>query len=128
MRHRIVTGTGFGNSAPVLLDNRGEINKEFAAAALKEYFEREEGFDFQLNKKYVNIGLEPAYQYERLKIISINKDKDKSFIMTGKAWGPYGSQIAKSQKSYSEYKYNSKFVKFVDKWHEVLFGKNKKGR
>ena len=26
-------------------------------------------------------------------------------------------------KYYNEYKYNSKFIKFVDKWHEVLFGK-----
>ena len=123
MRHRIVTGTGFGNSAPVLLDNKGTINALFALAALKEYFEHEEGFDFQINKNYVNIGREPGYQYERLKIISIHKDKDKSFIQTGKAWGPYGSQIAQSKKHYSEYKYNSKFVKFVDKWHEVLFGK-----
>jgi hypothetical protein len=125
MRHRIVTGTGFGNSAPVLLDNKGTINALFALAALKEYFGYEEGFDFQINKNYINIGREPGYQYERLKIISIHKDKDKSYIQTGKAWGPYGSQIVQNKKHYGEYKYNSKFVKFVDKWHEVLFGKKK---
>lgn len=124
MRHRIggVSAIGLGNPDPVLLDNKGTINKEFADEALKEYFSYEEGFDFQLNKDFVNIGIEPAYQYDRLKIISIQKDKSKSYIQTGKAWGPYGSQIAKNTKVYGDYKNKSKFIKFVDKWHAVLFG------
>lgn len=42
--------------------------------------------------------------------------------LSGKAWGPYGSGLVIKEKYYSEYKRKSKFVKFVDKWHNVLFG------
>jgi len=123
MRHRIVSGTGLGNPDPVLLNNEGEINEFFAEAALKEYFYQQEGFDFQIEEDMVNIGIEPAYQGDELLIISINKNKSKSYLQRGKAWGPYGSQIAKKTKTYSEYKRKGKFVKFVDQWHEILFGK-----
>lgn len=123
MRHRLVSGTGFGNPAKVLLNNKGKINKQFADEAIKEYFTKWDGFDYQISKECVNVGIEPGYQSDPLKIISINKDKEKSYIQTGKAWGPYGTQIAKNTKYYNEYKYDSKFIKFVDKWHEVLFGK-----
>lgn len=122
MRHRMVSGTGLGNPDPVLLNNKGKINKEFADAALADYFSQEEGFDFQVSKESVTIGIEPAYQYDELKIIHIDKDKSKSYLQRGKAWGPYGSQIAKNTRVYGEYKNKSKFVKFIDKWHEVLFG------
>lgn len=122
MRHRMVSGTGLGNPDEVLLDNQGAIDVKFAKEALDTYFSNEEGFDFKITPNVVNVGLEPAYQYEKLKIISINKDKSKSYIQTGKAWGPYGSQIAKNTKVYADYKNKSKFIKFVDKWHSVLFG------
>lgn len=122
MRHRLINSIGFGNPSPVLLDNKGKINNDFAMDALRTYFSKEFGFDFNITKNEIAIGIEPAYQYERLKIISINKDKSKSYIQTGKAWGPYGSQIAKNTKTYKEYKNKSKFVKFIDKWHPILFG------
>lgn len=123
MRHRIVSGTGLGNPDPVLLNNEGEINEFFAEAALKEYFYQQEGFDFQIEEDMVNVGIEPTYQGDELLIISINKNKSKSYLQRGKAWGPYGSQIAKKTKTYGEYKRKGKFVKFVDQWHEILFGK-----
>lgn len=121
MRHRIFSGNGLGNPDKVLLNNKGNLNNEFADAALVEYFS--EGFDFQISGDSIAIGIEPAYQYDRLKIISIHKNKENSYIRTGKAWGPYGSQIVSSVKIYKDYKNNSKFIRFVDKWHAVLFGK-----
>lgn len=122
MRHRMVSGTGLGNPDEVLLDNKGTINAAFAKDALYVYFDEEAGFDFQIKKNSVSIGIEPGYQYERLKIIHINKNKSKSYIQYGRAWGLYGSQIAKNTRYYSEYKTKSKFIKFVDKWHAELFG------
>lgn len=122
MRHRLVSGTGLGNPDPVLLNNQGEINKEFADEAIATYFHEEEGFDFQVDENSITIGIEPSYQGDELKIVHINKDKNKSFIQRGKAWGPYGSQITKTTHIYGEYKNKGKFVKFVDKWYDVLFG------
>lgn len=121
MRHRMILGTGLGNPDSVLLDNKGTINSEFAEDALSYYFNSEEGFDFQITDDSITIGIEPAYQYDRLKLISINKDIRKSYIKTGKAWGPYGSQIAANIKIYGNYKRKSKFVKFVNKWYPKLF-------
>lgn len=126
MRHSMVSGTGLGNPDPVLLDNKGgKIDSEFAKDAFKTYFQEYDGFDFHITQDSITIGMEPAYQYERLKLVSIHKDKRKSYIQQGKAWGPYGSQIAKNTKVYGNYKNKSKFVKFVDRWHEVLFGRIK---
>lgn len=122
MRHRIVSVTGLGNPNPVILNNKGLIHKEFANDAIVNYFKEYNGFDFQTNEKYITIGIEPAYQYEKLKLISINKNKEESFIKTGKSWGPYGSDIVSNVKIYKNYKNKSKFVRFVDKWHPILFG------
>lgn len=120
MRHRIVNIAGFGNNTKELLDNVGELNKKFASDAVKTYFRKEEGFDFKVAKHFVMVGLEPGYQYERLKIVSICRDKKSSFRQ-GYAWGPYGSGIRSTTKYYSEYKTKCKFTKFVDKWHPILF-------
>ena len=122
MRHRIVQGTGLGNPDPALLNNYGEINLEFGEAAIKEYFDDIGGIDYHVTEDFVNVGIEPAYQYQKLKIISISKNKDESYIQTGKAWGPYGSGIARNTKYYKEYKRNCKFTRFVDKWYPILFG------
>lgn len=118
----MISGTGLGNPDKVLLDNKGTINKKFGRAAIKAYFQKWEYIDFGISENEVLVGVEPAYQYERLKLISINRNKNLSYIRQGKAWGGYGSQITASTKHYAEYKYNSKFVKFVDKWHKILFG------
>ena len=121
MRHRMVSGTGMGNPDPVLLDNQGSLPEVFAQEALEQYFPKEEGFDFKMTDDLVNIGIEPAYQYEQLKIISINKNKEDSYIMYGKAWGPYGSGIVRRVRHYKEYKHKSKFIRFIDKWHKEIF-------
>ena len=119
MKHRLVNN-GLGANAPTLLNNQGKLNNEFADDALKEYFS-ETGADFQVTEESVSIGIEPTYEGDPLKIISVNKDKAKSSITTGQAFGPYGSGIRSTTKTYAEYTNECKFVKFVDKWHGVLF-------
>lgn len=122
MRRRIGDGlTGFGNPDTIILDNVGTINEEFAQDALETYFSKEEGFDFQIHPTAVSVGIEPTYQGDPLKILSIHRTKEKSTYETGRAWGAYGSGITKKVRTYSEYKNKSKFVRFVDKWHAILF-------
>lgn len=122
MYHRLVTGTGLGNPRRPLLDNKGKVNRAFAREAIKLYFEKWEGFDFHVDKDEVTVGIEPSYQYDPLKIVSIHKDKSKSYIMTGQAFGGYGSGIRSAVKHYADYRYKCKFTKFVDKWHAKFFG------
>ena len=119
MRHRIATGFGLGNPSKELLPNNGELPKRFIDAATYSFFP--EGFDFKIESDQIAVGIEPAYQYDRLRIIAINRDKEKSYIQLGKAWGPYGSGIAKTTRTYGDYKNRSKFIRFVDIWHSFLF-------
>jgi hypothetical protein len=121
MRHRISTLTGFGNSSPVILNNLGKFNKSAGDLALETYFP--EGFDFTVLKDSVLIGREPAYQFEKLFVIEIARKKENSYFKRGKAFGPYGTQIVYSHKRYYEFKYRSKFVKFIDQIHPLLFSK-----
>lgn len=120
MKHRIANN-GFGCNAKVELNNTGEVNKEFADAAIEQYFQKWEGCDFQIEKEFVALGIEPTYQSDPLKIITIAKNKEESFIKTGRAFGYYGSGVRSKTKTYKDYKKKGKFVKFVDKWHSVLF-------
>lgn len=125
MRYRIISTIGLGNPDRPILPNTGKLNKKFAKSALEAYFSEFEGFDFQVSKNEILIGIEPAYQYEKLRVISINRSKSLSYIKTGKAWGPYGSGIAANIREYSQYKLNSKFIRFIDQWHPILFGAKK---
>jgi hypothetical protein len=121
VRHRICPNNGLGNSDKPLLDNKGNIDKEYYNAVVEEYFKFWCVVDFKVTKKEMTIGIEPAYQSEKIKIISINKNKNLSYILTGYAFGSYGTQIVSKKKYYSDYKNKSKFVKFVDEWHGRLF-------
>ncbi len=119
MRHRI-TGdiiTGLGNSSPILLDNKGKLTK-WHKRIMRKAFEQWKaiawGADYQFNGKDFIFGYEPAYQYQDLLIISISENKDNCFIETGRSWGAWGSQIAYKRKYYKEYKYNSKFTRYID--------------
>jgi hypothetical protein len=118
----MAVGFGIVNASPELLSNKGTLPKEFAAAALTAYFSDEEGFDFEIRDDSVTVGIEPTYQYDKVKLISICRDKSWSHIKIGKAWGSYGTQIGATTKYYGDYKYKSKFIKFVDAWHHRLFG------
>lgn len=121
MRHRISPHTGLGNPSPIILDNRGHLKKKYADFMLDGYFKEHGGYDFKVTREFVDVGIEPSYQYDQLFIIRIHKNKKLSFIQRGKAWGLYGSQIVQRKKYYSEYKYKSKFTKMVDEFHGVLF-------
>ncbi len=128
MRHRMggANLTCLGNPSPELLNNSGVLNsvvKRMLEEAIKLYFEKWNGCDYQISQEEVSFGIEPAYQYEDLKIISIKKEILYSYIKTGRAFGDYGSGIRATTKYYGEYKNNCKFKSFIDKWHPILFRK-----
>jgi hypothetical protein len=133
MRHRMISGTGLGNPEKCLMNNNWTENQELNTAiqimlyeAINLWFKDIGGVDFEIqfleNGKIivVDFGIEPAYQYDKLKIYSIDTNKDSSYFMQGKAWGAYGSGIVKTTKYYTDYKNNCKFKKFVDKWSNEL--------
>lgn len=121
-RHRIGgINNGLGNPEKAVLDNTGKINKQFADAAIEVYFQKWEGFDFKVDKDLVAVGIEPTYQGDPLKIVTIRRDKSQSTIQEGKAFGYYGSGVRQATRVYANFKYNSKFKRFVDQWHPILF-------
>jgi len=124
MYHRISQGTGLGNPRQARLLNIGKLSpvmKECIEEAIELFFKKWGGVDYMLHLDGITFGIEPSYQYDKLKIIEINVDKANSWIMDGKAWGAYGSELVSTSKRYSEYKKNGKFKKFVDKWHPKIW-------
>ena len=136
MRHRmgIASMTGLGNPNSQIIDGRlskskklNKIIKKCSKDAYNIFFVNTKidfgHCDAQINfdMSEIRIGVEPAYMYEGLKIITICKKKEVSNFMTGYAWGVYGSDISSTTMYYSEYKNKSKFVKFVDNWHDKIF-------
>lgn len=131
MRHRIIQGISIGgNSEPELLNNEwsnnnklNEILKEcfYEGIDTFKFLKELNGCDFNISNNEIKFGYEPAYMNEQLFIICINlENKESSYIKRGKAWGVYGSGIASTTKYYEDYKNKSKFVNFVDKWHEKI--------
>ncbi len=96
-----------------------------AKEAVRLYFGKWEGCDYEVDVDYVKLGIEPAYFGENLKIICIRKNIGNSFLRTGRAFGMYGSGIKSKYRFYSDYKINGKFKKFVDRWHGKLFQQKK---
>ena len=130
MRHRIgMAGcTGLGNPNPCILDNKGTLNTiqtEVADEFIKIYNEGW-GCDYGIGENYFMLGIEPSYMGDDLTILLLHKNKNNSSLQTGRAFGYYGSGIRSRTKYYKEYKYNSKFKKFVDKFHSKLFSKRLK--
>lgn len=131
MRHRlgdIGSQIGLGNPSAVLLDNKwskSETYNKKIKRMLKDgtglYFKDIGGCDFTIIKDRIDFGIEPAYQFENLKIISVNKEIGLSFIQTGRAFDYYGSGIRSTIKYYKNYKLKSKFVRFIDKWHKAVY-------
>lgn len=122
MRRRIISGTGLGNPDKVILDNKGKVNEDMAEDAINTFFRKWHGFDFKIEKDQILLGIEPSYQYDPLKIVCINRNKEDSYIQIGTAMGGYGSDILKTTKYYKQHKKSSKVTWFIDKWHEVLYG------
>ena len=98
-----------------------ETMQEFAKEVVASYFKKWDCCDFQITEGQVMVGIEPSYQGDPLKIICINREKNDSFIKTGRAFGLYGSGIRATIKQYGEYTKKCKFTKFVDKWHNKFF-------
>lgn len=132
MRHRIGIGarTGLGNPSKELLSGKGELAlaaKDMAKEAIRLYFKKWGGCDYEAGGDEVKLGVEPAYQFEDLKIICIRRDKGKSYLRTGRAFGMYGSGIRSRYKFYSDCKRKAKFKRFVDRWHPKVFQLKKGG-
>jgi len=122
MRHRIgiASNTGLGNLSSELMDNRGKVNRTMLKEATTLFFSKWGGCDYSVKENGILMGIEPAYQYDYLKVIFLARDKGKSYFEQGRAWGAWGSEIASTRKYYADYKRKSKFVRFIDKWFKNL--------
>jgi hypothetical protein len=116
-----MVSNGLGFSSRELLPNKGKINRKFLKDAFDEYFHPYDYCDYGRTEDSFSVGVEPTYQFDPLKIVTIARNKEESAISVGSAAGPYGSGVRGTRRLYSEYMYRSKFVKFVDKWHRTLF-------
>lgn len=134
MRHRIAgaAATGLGNPSEALMDGKPTGNKkrddlinQCAKSAYETFFKGTkldyEMCDAQARLDEVRVGIEPAYQFEKLKIISIANVKAMSSITTGIAFGPWGSGIRSKRTYYRDCKTNGKFKRFIDEWHSKLW-------
>lgn len=136
MRHRMIDLTGLGNPEPCKLDNNITITKEkfwnrFLADCIGNFktIEEHSGFDLHLSETGFYFGIEPTYQYDDKQIIYIDfSSKGSCSIEQGRAFGPYGSQCLSKIKAYRDYKLNSKFIRFIDKWYSPLLEKLKEYR
>lgn len=130
--HRWATGTGLGNPNPCRLNNEWSNNedfnnliKEMLSDAIDNWFKKYEGCDFSIQfiddtKCNILFGIEPAYEGDPLKVFCICSKKHGSFYETGHAWGAYGTEISKTFHCYDDFKKQSKFTRFVDKWSAKL--------
>lgn len=130
MRHRIGgQHTGLGNPVPEILRNEwskddklNRIVKAMLKEALELYFKKWGGLDFKITPNRIEFGIEPGYQYEKLKILTLDSMIGQSRYTQGIAWGAWGSELCIKEKYYSDYKYKGKFVRFIDKWHKKIYG------
>lgn len=121
--------TGLGGNAKVWMSGKPTEDKKFNKLVNRAAKECYETFSFErfgycdagIDGGEVRLGIEPTYMFQPLKIIAINKNKDESRYITGRAVGPWASVCQSRIKEYRDYSRNSKFVRFVDKWHPLLF-------
>lgn len=132
MRHRLIYATclGRGQGTNYNLDNEWKCKESDKEKYLKMFedaidtfplFMDYDGLDFGFNDNSVFIGLEPSYAGEDLLVIRLDlKNKEESYMITGHAFGYYGTGIKSRGKLYKDYKRKSKFTNFIDKWFETL--------
>ena len=134
MRHRIGgQNTGLGNPNPEILENKwskderlNKVLKAMFKEVIPLYFSKWGGVDFKIRENRIEFGIEPAYQYEKLLFITIDRNINESRYTSGIAWGAWGSELAIKERYYGDYKYKSKFCKFIDKWHKKIYVENNK--
>lgn len=74
-----------------------------------------------LTSKVFVVGLEPSYQWDRLLVFQFNFErKEMSAVLTGTAFGPYGTNIAMKIKCLKDYKRKTKFFNFINKWYDKI--------
>lgn len=134
MKRRIAGAahTGLGGNGKVYLNSQPTKDKklnrkmrEYSKAVYETFFKGtkldEEYVDADYSTGLAKAGIEPTYQFEPLKVICVNvPNKKLSYIETGRAVGPWASAVLETRKYYKDYKYASKFVRFVDAWHQEL--------
>lgn len=121
---------GLGNLKQNILNNnwpeddqKNKLDVMLSEALEKFWFLKDlEYCDFQINEDEIKIGIEPSYQFDRLFIITIKRNKLESTLENGVAFGNFGTSICIKEKTYKNYKLKTKFTRFVDKYHEVFFG------
>lgn len=127
MYHRD-SNLGLGNPEPARLTNnlgelRGAMWEGFMADFASNYkiIDNIGGFDYFFSKEWFLAGVEPTYQGDEGLVVGFNLlDKRQSYIENIKAWGPYGTQCVTKQKIYENYKINTKFIKFIDRWYDSI--------
>lgn len=132
MKRRMITGTGLGASSPNLISGQPTGDKKRDSLLNKIAKDCYETFGFEkygycdagFEGEEARFGVEPSYKFDPLKLITIAKEKDDSKYITGRAVGYYGSEVQSTVKEYGDYTKQSKFVRFVDKWHGKLFTTN----
>ena len=130
---------GIGNPDPELMDGQSTGNDEFdkvinecSEDCYKTFFKGTKmdygGVDAGYSERNndIKIGIEPAYFGDDLKMIILAPEKKWCRIVTGHAFGYYGSGIRSTTRRYNDYKYSTKFTRFVDKWHDKLFATKRK--
>lgn len=126
MRHRLCSCLGLGNPNQEILDNEYVLPKSLTKflddfidtfSLPKQYG----GCDYSLRDNLLKIGIEPSYAGDYLEIVAFDlDDKLNCWWQKGYAWGAYGTGIRKTYKFYKNYKRKSKFVKFIDKWYDIV--------
>ena len=131
MRHRN-NFTGLGNPNDEILPNNFDFPKElkdFADDFIDNFKVPKEynGFDFSFWNSQLRVGIEPTYAGEELEIVCFDlDDKSNCWWSTGMSFGGYGTGIRSSIKFYGDYKKKGKFVKFIDKWYDIVKSEMKK--
>ena len=125
-------GTDFSldNELGDLNKEQEELLKEIADDFINQFDSEEKGWklggydrcDFGwLNDKVFVVGLEPSYQWDRLLAFQFDfENKNTSMVLTGTAFGAYGSDIALKMKYLKDYKRKSKFANFIEKWYDTI--------
>lgn len=130
-RSGVVTGIGGGTSVMDGQSSGDTSLDETINACAKDFYETflkgtkldYEGCDAGLHTSGLTliVGIEPSYAGDPIKFAAIQKRKENSYLTTGIARGSYGTEWQSNSCKYTDYKYKSKFVRFVDKWHPRLF-------
>ena len=125
-------GTSFGldNEIGILSKSQTDLIYAIRNDFINEFDSEEKGYklgghdtcDFGwLSPTVFVCGYEASYQWERVLVFQFDfAHKEDSAIVTGTAFGPYGSDVAYTFKQLKDYKRRTKFTRFLNKWYDKL--------